>query len=116
MQTLCQLAEIPDERFNSSTGWATYVHARALTSTRSSSFQRLGAGETELERRLGALESQVSSNSDVAASLTLLSLARDRDEKILMTKKVFIGVFLQFGIDPRFLQLVTTNRYGLHYD
>ncbi|TGJ78837.1 hypothetical protein E0Z10_g9922 [Xylaria hypoxylon] len=123
MQTLRQLADIPDERFRPqpqfgqpTTNWTTYVHARAFASTRSSDFKQLGANEVELGEKLAGLEERASSNRDVTASLTLVSIGRDRDENILITKSVFMGLFRRFGIDPRFLQLVKTNRYGLHYD
>ncbi|KAF2963943.1 hypothetical protein GQX73_g9621 [Xylaria multiplex] len=121
MQSLRQLADIPDERFRSQHGkqagnWITYVHAQAYASRRSLDFKQLGSTEIELVGKLARLEGQVSANSDVAASLALVSISRDRDENILITKTVFMSVFRRFGIDPRFLQLVKTNRYGLHYD
>jgi hypothetical protein len=123
MQTLRQLAEIPDERFIPSplygkqgANWMTYVHARAFASARPSDFKQLGASEPELVDKLVTLEERASSNSDVTASMILVSVARDRDENILISKDVFMSVFRWFGIDPRFLQLVKTNRYGLHYD
>jgi hypothetical protein len=123
MQTLRQLADIPDERFiprplfgQQASGWTTYVHARTFASTRSSDFKQFGVSESELIGKLATHEERVSSNSDVTASLTLVSIGRDRDENILITKAVFMSVFRRFGIDSRFLQLVKTNRYGLHYD
>ncbi|RYC59575.1 hypothetical protein CHU98_g6629 [Xylaria longipes] len=123
MQTLRKLADIPDERFKprskyeqQGTNWITYVHARTFTSARSSDFKQLGSNEAELLGKLGGLEDRLSSNSDVAASLTLVSMGRDRDENILITKDTFMRIFRRFGIDSRFLQLVKTNRYGLHYD
>ncbi|KAI0529950.1 hypothetical protein GGR58DRAFT_525588 [Xylaria digitata] len=121
MQSLRQLADIPDDRFRSRYGkqagnWTTYLHARAYASGRLPDFKQLGSTELELVSKLAGLEGQVSANSDVAASLTLVSISRDRDENILTTKTVFMSVFGRFGIDPRFLQLVKTNRYGLHYD
>ncbi|KAI0404290.1 hypothetical protein F4802DRAFT_615872 [Xylaria palmicola] len=117
MQTLRQLADIPDERFKSqpiygqpAEGWITYVHARTFASTRPADFKQLGSSEAGLAERLRGLEEQASSNSDVTASLTLVSMGRDQDENISITKDVFMSVFNQFGIDPRFLQLVKTNR------
>ncbi len=77
---------------------------------------QLGSDEVELVGKLVGLEERASSNRDVTASLTLVSLGHDRDENILISKTVFMSVFQRFGIDPRFLQLVKTNRYGLHYD
>ncbi|KAI8946080.1 hypothetical protein F4801DRAFT_91637 [Xylaria longipes] len=123
MQTLRKLADIPDERFRPQSkygqqdkSWITYVHARTFTSARSSDFKQLGSNEAEFLGKLGGLEDRLSSNSDVAASLTLVSMGRDRDENILITKDTFMRIFRRFGIDSRFLQLVKTNRYGLHYD
>ncbi|KAH8163239.1 hypothetical protein CIB48_g4991 [Xylaria polymorpha] len=123
MQSLRKLADIPDERFRSQSqygqqgpSWITYVHARAFASARSSDFKQLTASEAELLGKIGGLEDRLSSNSDVEASLTLVSMGRDRDENILVTKDTFMRIFRRFGIDSRFLQLVKTNRYGLHYD
>ncbi|KAJ2973093.1 hypothetical protein NUW58_g9028 [Xylaria curta] len=120
METLRKLADIPDERFKPPPTfrqtWATYVHARAFASTRPSEFNQLEAQEAELVGKLAGLEERASSNNDVTASLTLVSMGRDRDENILMRKDVFMSIFRQFGIDSRFLQHVKTNRYGLHYD
>ncbi|KAI1124682.1 hypothetical protein F5Y10DRAFT_284834 [Nemania abortiva] len=123
MQTLRQLADVPEDRFKQQesygrpgASWITYVHARTFASTRSSDFNQAGSNEAELVGKLLGLEERVSSNSDVTASLTLVSVGRDRDENILISKNVFMSVFRRFGIDPRFLQLLKTNRYGLHYD
>ncbi|KAI1150268.1 hypothetical protein F4825DRAFT_20584 [Nemania diffusa] len=120
MQTLRQLADIPEERFKRRTeyagNWITYVHARKFGSDRPSDFQQAGANESELAGKLLEVEERLSPNDGVTASLTLLSVGRDRDENILISKDVFMTVFRRFGIDPRFLQLVKTNRYGLHYD
>ncbi|KAI0457740.1 hypothetical protein F5B21DRAFT_70352 [Xylaria acuta] len=123
MQTLRKLADIPDERFKpqsqygqQGTSWITYVQARAFASRRSPDFKQLGSNEADLLDKLIGLENRASSNSDVAASLTLVSIGRDRDENILIKKDTFMRIFRQFGIDSRFLQLVKTNRYGLHYD
>ncbi|KAI0102197.1 hypothetical protein GGR51DRAFT_298240 [Nemania sp. FL0031] len=123
MQTLRQLADISEDRFKpqgsygrTGASWTAYVHARTFASARSSDFQQAGSNEAELVGKILGLEEQVSSNRDVTASLTLVSVGRDRDENILTSKNVFMTVFRRFGIDPRFLQLVKTNRYGLHYD
>ncbi|KAI0470122.1 hypothetical protein F4859DRAFT_119786 [Xylaria cf. heliscus] len=123
METLRKLADIPDERFKPRLDYAgpgtsliTYVHARAFTSARPSDFKQLASSEAELLGKLGGLEDRLSSNKDAVASLTLVSMGRDRDENILITKETFTRVFRRFGIDSRFLQLVKTNRYGLHYD
>ncbi|KAI0863626.1 hypothetical protein F4860DRAFT_44121 [Xylaria cubensis] len=123
MQTLRKLADIPDNRFKprsksgqQGSNWITYVHARTFASARSPDFKQLGSSEADLLGKLGGLEERASANSDVAASLTLVSMGRDRDENILMAKDTFMKIFRRFGIDSRFLQLVKTNRYGLHYD
>ncbi|KAI0970247.1 hypothetical protein F4678DRAFT_436218 [Xylaria arbuscula] len=123
METLRKLADIPDERFKppplygqQASGWITYVHARAYGSRQFPNFNQFTSSEVELVNKLEGLEERVSSNNDVTASLTLVSLGRDQDEHILMSKPEFMSVFRRFGIDSRFLQLVKTNRYGLHYD
>ncbi|KAJ8108097.1 hypothetical protein ONZ43_g6532 [Nemania bipapillata] len=123
MQTLRQLADIPEKRFEPRAGyrgpgnnWITHVHARSFTSSRSSDFKQEGSKESELLSKLIELEARATSNHDVAASLTLVAIGRDRDENMLITKNNFMAIFRRFGIDPRFLQLVKTNRYGLHYD
>ncbi|KAI0200189.1 hypothetical protein F4808DRAFT_429969 [Astrocystis sublimbata] len=123
METLRKLADIPDERFKPRWEYVpgdvrpiTYVHAEAYKSQRASDFQQHSASEIELPSKLDELERQSSSNQDVTASLTLVSMNRDRDENISITKGAFMALYKRFGIDLRFLQHVRTNRYGLHYD
>lgn len=120
MDTLRRLADIPDERFitypQQGTGWVTYMHARNLSSNLFPAFIERGFDESDMMGELDHLEGEISSDSDVRSSLTLLSVGRDRDERILILKERFMETFHRFAIDKRFLQLVNTNRYGLHYD
>ncbi|KAI1428194.1 hypothetical protein F5Y12DRAFT_79492 [Xylaria sp. FL1777] len=123
METLRRLADIPEKRFTpppvygeQTTNWATYVHARTFASDRTPEFDQLASSELQLVDMLVKLEERATSNKDVTASLTLVSLSRDRDENILISKGAFMNIFRRFGIDSRFLQHVKTNRYGLHYD
>lgn len=120
MDTLRNLADIPDERFipypQQGTGWVTYVHTRNFYSDRIPDFSERSFEESEMTGELARLEGEILSDHDVRSSLTLVSVGRDRDERILVLKDSFMEVFHRFSIDKRFLQLVNTNRYGLHYD
>ncbi|KAI1333420.1 hypothetical protein F5Y16DRAFT_13477 [Xylariaceae sp. FL0255] len=122
METLRQLADIPQERFKPRPHnphhphVITYVHTRIFSTAQPPEFSQLGADEVTLMSKLVSLEQRVANNSTIAASLTLVSMGRDQNENILVSRMLFTSVFRQFGIDARFLQLIKTNRYGLHYD
>ncbi|KAI0523762.1 hypothetical protein F5B22DRAFT_415567 [Xylaria bambusicola] len=130
METLRKLADIPEDRFKKppsyfSQDWITHVHARSFGSRRAPEFQQVDSTSTELLGKIAELERRPlgdgapgidPQSEDATASLMLVTLNRDRDEKIILSKSTFMEIYQRFGIDQRFLQHISTNRYGLHYD
>ncbi|KAI5923242.1 hypothetical protein F4810DRAFT_669491 [Camillea tinctor] len=110
METLRQLAEIPQDRFQSSPDRKFVLSAQTFISG-SHTFMNYYTSEL---RSIAVLLPPPTYNT--GATFTLLSIRRNKDEKLMIDHDVFSTIFQYFKIERRFLQLVRTNRYGLHYD
>ncbi|KAI1640330.1 hypothetical protein F4809DRAFT_637730 [Biscogniauxia mediterranea] len=110
MDTLRQLAQIPQGRFQTGAALKTVFSAQAFAS----------GDHTFTAHYTGEFNSMAVFMPppiyNMTATFTLVCIPRNRGEKLTVGHDVFMNMFKHFKIERRFLHLVKTNRYGLHYN
>lgn len=116
MDTLRQLAKLPSDKFVNDIPSGTRLQCISVRTHNNPTRERTMAVLDELPERamqdLGARETA----PDVTAALTLIKIPRDDNEVIGVPEGTFQELFNACRLDPRFLHLLRSNRYGLHYE
>jgi hypothetical protein len=113
METLRRLASLPPEKFRPTPPGnqsLRYIRAKVYTN-QGPSFVAQQDGQASL---LGKV--RLPEEVNLQASLTLVCIPRDDMEYIKIDYQTFMDFFHVFRIDPRFLHLILTNRYGFHHE
>ncbi|KAI1490376.1 hypothetical protein F5X96DRAFT_679103 [Biscogniauxia mediterranea] len=109
MDTLRQLAQIPQDRFQTGAALKTVFSAQAFASG-DHTFTAYSTGE--FNSMAVVMPPPI---YNMTATFTLVCIPQNRGEKLTVGHGVFMNMFEHFKIERRFLHLVKTNRYGLHH-
>ncbi|KAH7035312.1 uncharacterized protein B0I36DRAFT_90892 [Microdochium trichocladiopsis] len=116
MDTLRQLARLPSDKFADDTPDIKTLQCISVRNYNNATRERGWSVTDQLPWNAISSLSALETEPDVSAALSLVKIPRDDNEVIGVPESTFQETFNACRLDPRFLHLIRSNRYGLHYE